>query len=115
MPQPWSIAATPQSAWADTQSALGALLSGNAPVYTGGSYQQEKMKAQHAALAYSNKSDDGPGLSKYKPKPKGPTAAEQLAAKKAAKLAARKKKGQAGRKKYELAMTMQKKMKLLFN
>tara|TARA_R110000782_G_scaffold214328_1_gene302159 strand:- start:22 stop:345 length:324 start_codon:yes stop_codon:yes gene_type:complete len=46
--------------------------------------------------------------------PRGPTAAEQLAAKKAAKLAARKKKGKAQRKKYEEAMTMKNKMKLLF-
>ena len=46
--------------------------------------------------------------------PRGPTAAEQVAAARAAKLAARKKKGQAGRKKYEQAMTQAKKMKLLF-
>ena len=45
---------------------------------------------------------------------RGPTAAEQVAAARAAKLAARKKKGQAGRKKYEQAMTQTKKMKLLF-
>ena len=45
---------------------------------------------------------------------RGPTAAEQVAAARAAKLAARKKKGQAGRKKYEQAMTQAKKMKLLF-
>ena len=48
-------------------------------------------------------------------KPRGPTAAEQAAAAKAAKLAARKSKGQARRKKYESAMTQSKKMKLLFN
>ena len=46
--------------------------------------------------------------------PRGPTVAEQVAARKAAKLAARKSKGQAGRKKYEQAMTQAKKMKLLF-
>jgi hypothetical protein len=46
--------------------------------------------------------------------PRGPTVAEQVAARKAAKLAARKKKGQAQRKKYEAAGTMAKKMKLLF-
>tara|TARA_R110000868_G_scaffold5518_1_gene33133 strand:- start:223 stop:549 length:327 start_codon:yes stop_codon:yes gene_type:complete len=45
---------------------------------------------------------------------RGPTVAEQVAARKAAKLAARKSKGQAGRKKYEQAMTQAKKMKLLF-
>ena len=46
---------------------------------------------------------------------RGPTVAEQVAARKAAKLAARKSKGQAQRKKYEQAMTQDKKMKLLFN
>lgn len=45
---------------------------------------------------------------------RGPTVAEQVAARKAAKLAARKKKGQEQRKKYEAAGTMAKKMKLLF-
>ena len=45
---------------------------------------------------------------------RGPTVTEQVAARKAAKLAARKSKGQAGRKKYEQAMTQAKKMKLLF-
>ena len=45
---------------------------------------------------------------------RGPTVAEQAAARKAAKLAARKSKGQAARKKYEQAMTQAKKMKLLF-
>jgi len=45
---------------------------------------------------------------------RGPTVAEQVAARKAAKLAARKSKGQASRKKYEQAMTQAKKMKLLF-
>ena len=45
---------------------------------------------------------------------RGPTVAEQVAARKAAKLAARKKAGQAQRKKYEAAMTQAKKMKLLF-
>jgi len=45
---------------------------------------------------------------------RGPTVAEQVAARKAAKLAARKSKGQAARKKYEQAMTQAKKMKLLF-
>ena len=61
-----------------------------------------------AAMLDLNKSDKSS-------KPKGPTAAEQVAAAKAAKLAARKSKGQARRKKYELAMTQRKKMKLLFN
>tara|TARA_R110000824_G_scaffold399454_1_gene604929 strand:+ start:819 stop:1139 length:321 start_codon:yes stop_codon:yes gene_type:complete len=54
------------------------------------------------------------GNDKSSAAPRGPTAAQQVAAAKAAKLAARKKKGQAGRKKYEQAMTQAKKMKLLF-
>ena len=65
-----------------------------------------------AAMLDLNKSDKS---SKPRGKPRGPTAAEQVAAAKAAKLAARKSKGQARRKKYESAMTQSKKMKLLFN
>ena len=45
---------------------------------------------------------------------KGPTVADQVAARAAAKLKAKKAKGQARRKKYEAAGSMAKKMKLIF-
>ena len=45
---------------------------------------------------------------------RGPTVAQQVAARAAAKLKAKKAKGQARRKKYEAAETMAKKMKLIF-
>ena len=45
---------------------------------------------------------------------RGPTVAEQVAARAAAKLKAKKAKGQARRKKYEAAGSMAKKMKLIF-
>jgi len=45
---------------------------------------------------------------------RGPTVAQQVAARAAAKLKAKKAKGQSRRKKYEAAETMSKKMKLIF-
>lgn len=45
---------------------------------------------------------------------RGPTVAQQVAARAAAKLKAKKAKGQSRRKKYEAAETMAKKMKLIF-
>jgi len=76
--------------------------------------QSSSGAAANQAMMDSFNNDIPANLLNRPPAPRAPTAAEKLAAKKAAELAARKKKGQAFRKKYEAAGTMAKKMKLLF-
>jgi hypothetical protein len=115
MPQEWSKKPTLKSTFSDAKVAIGAILSGNAPVNSSGSSGPTAAQQAFFASASSNNSDDGPG---YASRPAGPTpdqlVAQQVAAARAAKRAAKRRMGRERRKKYEAAETMVKKMKLLF-